>query len=50
MSIDAGEGTQRSSIFVSESGEGFIMVGDCSSPDSQNNEFDAACVTINQGG
>ena len=50
MSFDGGEGTQRSTMFGSESGDGFIMVGDCASPDSQDNEFDAVCVTMNQDG
>ncbi len=49
MSVDAGEGTMRSTIFGSDSGVGVIIVGDCYLPDSQNDEFDAVCVTINQG-
>jgi hypothetical protein len=50
MSIDAGEGIQRSTIFSSEAGDSFVMVGDCFSMESEGGELDAACVTINQGG
>ena len=50
MNIDTGEVSQRSTIFTSETGDGFVMVGDCFSMESEGGELDATCVTINQGG
>jgi len=50
MNIDSGEGSQRSAMFSSETGVGFIMVADCFSMESEGEEFDAVCVTINEEG
>ena len=53
MSLDTGGPDQRSSMWIGNSSETFISVGDCfdvHAEESSGEEFNAVCVNINQAG
>ncbi len=49
LTMDTGEGTQRTSMWIDDEGDSMILVADCAAMGSDTTDMNAVCVTVTQG-